>query len=182
LLNTKDKEDYDILTNALIPNIFSLSFNSHGVHVVLKALTSLGYSRNYFIFEMVNVHFIQLSFHKFGCCVVQKCLEYPINQHMTKLIVLVSNSILPFSKDVYGSYVVSKIIKSNISNYQCNILKELTDNFKEVCNSKNSIQLIEKSLEYLKDGILYNLIYFLLQPGSIMILAEISSGLFSKFF
>ena len=158
-----------------------MSFNSYGVHVVLKALSTLGYNKNYFVFEMVNANFIQLSFHKFGCCVVQKCLEYPVNQYITKLIVSVSNHILPFSKDLYSSYVISKIIKSNISKYQFAILKELTDNFQDVCNSKNSIQLIEKSLEYLKDGILFNLIHFLLQPSSIMILAEISSGLFSKF-
>jgi len=130
---------------------------------------------------MVNANYIQLSLHKFGCCLIQKVLEYPINPFIENLTILLSNYILPFSKDIYGSYVISKIIQSNLYEHQCNIIKELTNNFEEVCNNKNSIHLIEKSLEYLKDDILYFLITFLLQPSSIFLLAENSSGLFSKF-
>ncbi len=177
-MSTKDAA---VIKHFLKPNVLILSKNPNGLHIIIKALLKFNYLENDYIYETVNAYFKSMSVDKYSCCVVQKCLELPINQYVEKLIDLVIDNCFDLCVDEYGSYVVLKVIQTKPSQIQKKMVEKLLSNFNLVCSTKNSIQIIEKSLEFIKGRLLKDLIYYLLSIETISVMANNSSGLFSKY-
>lgn len=173
-------KDAILVKHFLKPNVLTLSKNPNGLHIIIKALLKFSYLENEYIYETVNAYFNSMSIDKHSCCVVQKCLELPINHYVEKLIDLLIENAYELCINEYGSYVILKIIQTKPCQIQKKIIEKLLSNFNLICSTKNSIQIIEKSLEFIKDKLLKDIIYNLLSIEKVMVIANNSSGLFSK--
>lgn len=182
LLDLMSNKDAAVIKHFLKPNVLTLSKNPNGLHIIIKALLKFSYLDNDYIYETVNAYFKSMSVDRYSCCVVQKCLELPINQYVEKLIELVIENAYDLCVDEYGSYVVLKVIQTKPSQVQKKMIEKLLSNINLTCSTKNSIQILEKSLEFIKGRLLKDLIYYLLSIETVTIMANNSSGLFSKYF
>lgn len=122
-----------------------------------------------------------MSLDKFSCCVVQKCLELEMNEYVETLIQIILDNAFSICSDEFGSFVVLKVIQTKSPEIQRLMIEKLFSNFSFVCSTKNSIQIIEKSLEFVKGKLLKDIINCLLYIDNVIQMTNNSSGLFSKF-
>ena len=166
----------------LEPYIFILCTNQNGLHIIINLISNHPYNLIEYIYENIVKNYKLLCIDKFGCCVIQKCFEVPINHYVKILINLIEEFALYLSNDDYGSYAILKILQTQETDTLKRFMDKLVSN---ICKGKltnNYIKVIEKSLEYIGSNLINYIAPHILDPKVVTCMADSPSCLFGKFF
>lgn len=100
-----------IIIGALKGSVVTLVQNLHGNHVVQKCLHSFPVEACHFIFDAVCKHCLDVSMHRHGCCVLQRCIDTARGAERNKIIEEVERNSYTLVQDPFGNYVVQYILK-----------------------------------------------------------------------
>eukprot|EP01120_Amphizonella_sp_Union-15-10_P017367 TRINITY_DN9620_c0_g1_i2.p1 TRINITY_DN9620_c0_g1~~TRINITY_DN9620_c0_g1_i2.p1 ORF type:complete len:450 (-),score=54.98 TRINITY_DN9620_c0_g1_i2:123-1472(-) len=146
-LSTPD-EIYRV-TEALKGSVVELIQDLNGNHVIQRCLQKMEPIDNQFIYDAVARHCFQVSTHRHGCCVMQRCIDHGTEQQKIQLITEIQENALWLVQDQFGNYVVQYILDlENISVDVCSLLvPHLLDHIVPLSTQKFSSNVIEKCLK-----------------------------------
>lgn len=135
------------ITMAINNNLLEITMDANSNHIVQKYVTVVPFPLNAPIYENIMNNFLLISKDKYGCCMMQKCIECGTNEQQRRLIVLsLQNSPLLIT-DQYGNYVLQYVVK--LENQECisTIINLILTNLQKYCCQKFSSNVIEKCIE-----------------------------------
>lgn len=136
------------LSRMVSQNIYQLSVNIHGNHVVQTCLDIMVKDEHKDpIYETIIHNSLRVARDKQGCCVMQKCLKAGSFMQQSRLINEVVNNVKELINDEYANYVVSEVIFFKDQSINREIAKIICMNLSWYCNSKYSSSVVEKLLE-----------------------------------
>jgi hypothetical protein len=59
----------------LKPNVLNLIKDLNGNHIIQKFINLMDSNYSKFIYDIIDENIIEISTHKHGCCVLQKCID-----------------------------------------------------------------------------------------------------------
>jgi hypothetical protein len=59
----------------LKPNVLNLIIDLNGNHIIQKFINLMDSNYSKFIYAIINENITEISTHKHGCCVLQKCID-----------------------------------------------------------------------------------------------------------
>jgi hypothetical protein len=74
-----------VVVAALKPNVVTLIKDLNGNHVIQKCLNRLLSIDNQFIYDAVAEHCVEVSTHRHGCCVLQRCIDHASDKQRVQL-------------------------------------------------------------------------------------------------
>ena len=77
----------------------------NGNHVIQKLLKIFP-ENNFFIFSALKDHVVELSKHKHGCCVLQRCIDHATEEQQEPIKTAVLEHLQELIQDPYGNYVI----------------------------------------------------------------------------
>lgn len=99
---------------------------------------------NYFLYDIINKYIVEISTDKFGCCVIQKCIDTADDIKKNQIIKKITENTIILMSDPYGNYVVQYIIF--LKNYD--VIYQIANTFKSyipyLSKQKFSSNVIEK--------------------------------------
>ena len=136
------------LSRMVSQNIFELSVNIHGNHVVQTCLDIMTKEEHKDpIYETIIRNSLKIALDKQGCCVMQKCLKTGSFMQQSRLINEVVNNVRELVNDEFANYVVSEVIFFKDQSINREIAKVICTNLSLYCNSKYASSVVEKLLE-----------------------------------
>ena len=133
-------------------SIGSYIFNINGNHIVIKLLAQISCEKACFIYECILNNIVIIASDKFGCVVVQKCLSSLPNLSNKKTSIL--HNIVKHCKmlilDIYGNYVLQKIIEQNDHQINQALAKVYETDLVNLSRHKVASNVIEKVLYILR--------------------------------
>lgn len=142
--NLTTEELVNCFIKILKPNVLNLIKDMNGNHIVQKFINQIDENYTKFIYEIINENIIDISTHKHGCCVLQKCIE---NSKPEAKIFMVENLIsysLTLILDQYGNYVVQYILAMHNMEYNRKIIMGLLKDICYLSKQKYSSNVVEK--------------------------------------
>ena len=144
--------------------IFKSPYGNHSIQKFLEITHSSEYSN--FIFIYIYNNFLDITNSKHGVCVVQKCINEGDEKQRNKLYELILNNFNNIIKNEFGNYLIHYILINTKTEKKFKeilpIILKIEENMIELCQSKYSANVIEKSFEnsenIIRDHILNSLI------------------------
>ena len=127
--------------------VFELSINENANHIIQKFIKNLKFPLNNFIYEEMYENFENIAINKFGCCVIQKCLNNGTKEQKEKIIYLIIKNFFLLINNEFGNYIIQKIILFNKDFINYKIVEMFYNNLYYFCNDKYSSNVVEKLLE-----------------------------------
>ena len=146
----ENKKIFFLYSNFLLMlkgKVFELSKNENANHIIQKFIKYLKFPLNNFIYEELYENFQKIAINKFGCCVIQKCLNNGTKEQTEKIIYLIINNLFLLINNEFGNYIIQKIILFNKDFINYKIVEMFYNNLYYICNDKYSSNVIEKLLE-----------------------------------
>ena len=135
------------ITMAINNNLLEISMDANSNHIIQKYITVIPFPLNVPIYENIMNNFLLIAKDKYGCCMMQKCIECGTNEQKRRLIVLsLQNSPLLIT-DQYGNYVLQYVVKLENQEYISTIINLILTNLQKSCCQKFSSNVIEKCIE-----------------------------------
>ena len=132
------------LSEAIRNNVYELSVNIHGNHVVQTCLDILIKDEHKEpIYQTVIKNSLKIAQDKQGCCVMQTCLKTGSLQQQSQLINEVVKNVKELINDQFANYVVSEVINFNDQAINLEITKIISQNLLTYCTSKYSSSVVE---------------------------------------
>jgi len=125
-------------------NILALATNQHGNHVINICLSRFPHSEIDFIVNAFVVNCKEISSHKHGWMVMQKCLFQCSDSQRSRLCAQIVKESFVLSQDQYGNYIVQNIIQINDFEQNQEMLKIFIPHLIILCSQKFSSNVIEK--------------------------------------
>ena len=129
--------------------IFKSPYGNHTIQKFLETIHSSEYSN--FIFFYVYKYFLDIADSKHGVCVIQKCVSEGDEKQREKLYELILNNFNNLIKDQFGNYLIQYILIHTKTEDKFKeiipIIEKIEENFFDLCKSKYSANVIEKSFE-----------------------------------
>ena len=130
----------------IIKDLVGLSSNNNSSHIIIKYVNEIRYPRNVELFEEVYNNFIPLSKDKYGCCVIQKCIDSGNEEQKNKLLELCNSNCENLISDQFGNYVIQFVVCLDLKIVNQKILEILKNNLCSLCKEKYASNVIEKFL------------------------------------
>ncbi|ODV64155.1 Pumilio-family RNA binding repeat-containing protein [Ascoidea rubescens DSM 1968] len=142
------QEENSIIISSFEKNIVSLSRDLNGNHVVQKILTKFNSKPEniQFIFDAACQNCIQISTHRHGCCVLQRCLDYGSQDQCKQLSLVIANNCLTLSLDPFGNYVVQYVLSKGDDESIRIIVDSILGRILRLSTHKFGSNVIEKTL------------------------------------
>eukprot|EP01125_Pyxidicula_operculata_P017292 TRINITY_DN6055_c0_g1_i2.p1 TRINITY_DN6055_c0_g1~~TRINITY_DN6055_c0_g1_i2.p1 ORF type:complete len:665 (+),score=81.08 TRINITY_DN6055_c0_g1_i2:83-2077(+) len=140
-------EETRLVRKSLKGSVVSLIQDLNGNHVIQKCLHKMEPNDNQFIYDAVAQHCIQVSTHRHGCCVMQRCIDHATYDQKLQLVEEIKNNALSLVQDPYGNYVVQYAIDLDIPTLPTDIIIKLQGNLHYLAKQKFSSNVIEKCLK-----------------------------------
>ena len=129
--------------------IFKSPYGNHTIQKFLETTHSSEYST--FIFYYVFKYFLNIANSKHGVCVVQKCISEGDEKQRAKIYELILNNFNNLIKDQFGNYLIQYILMNTKTEEKFKeilpIILKIEENIIDLCKSKYSANVIEKSFE-----------------------------------
>jgi len=142
-----------ILTASLTPAAARLCIDSHGNHVIQRILLKLDPKYSKFIFDAVASNVSDVARHRHGCCVIQRCLDSPVNDSRTNLVERIVESSLELMQDAYGNYVVQYVLDVCSDQDVQAVCESVVGKVNLLAIQKFSSNVMEKCLERCSDSV-----------------------------
>lgn len=164
-----EQDDLSKLIAEFHDHALALIHDSHGNHVIQRCIQAQSFfaktaesegdhdgasklmGRLQFIIDYVITHIESLSLHRFGCRVVQRCLEFGTKKQISSIL----EAITPFNEiivgDMYGNYVVQQAIVTGGDVYRNSVIKTLTREDGSLCRlskQKYASNVVERVLQH----------------------------------
>ncbi|KAJ6237905.1 pumilio homology domain family member 4 [Anaeramoeba flamelloides] len=141
--------------------IIELSNDPHGNHILQKCLLHLHEKDKKYIYKGIVEYCVEISTHKNGCCVIQRCIDSVKEQEDFDYIVqtIVDNALV-LIQDRYGNYVVQYILDLGFQSKQLALV--VKEHFFSLSIQKFSSNVVEKCLKLFNQEYKKLLIYQLI--------------------
>ena len=143
----------DILTQSLAPAAARLCIDSHGNHVIQRILLKLGPQHSKFIFDAVAISVGDVARHRHGCCVIQRCLDFPDFAARRYLVERIVEKSLELMQDAYGNYVVQYVLDVCSDHDVQAVCESVVGKVNLLSIQKFSSNVMEKCLERCNDHV-----------------------------
>jgi len=147
----------EVITTDLEFNIVRQTFKHHvvmmiqdlnGNHVIQKCLQKMiDGQQNQFIYDSVALNCVEITTHRHGCCVFQRCIDFGTPNQRLQLVETVKHNALTLIKDPFGNYAVQYIIDLKIPNLPADLIKRFQGHIYQLAKQKFSSNVIEKCLK-----------------------------------
>jgi len=119
----------------------------NGNHVIQKCLHKMEPNDNQFIYDAVAQHCVQVSTHRHGCCVMQRCIDHATYQQKLQLVSEIKLAALSLVQDAFGNYVVQYALDLDIPNLATELIMVLQTKLLYLARQKFSSNVVEKCLK-----------------------------------
>ncbi|XWS25275.1 hypothetical protein CRYUN_Cryun27aG0055300 [Craigia yunnanensis] len=148
----KSRQQISLIKSALKPGILDLIKDLNGNHVLQRCLQCLDNEDNKIIFDAAAKFCIDIATHRYGCCVLQRCIAHSNGQHREKLITQISRNGLLLAQDPFGNYVVQYIIELKVPSAIGNLLSQFKGHFVHLSMQKFSSHVVEKCIKHFAES------------------------------
>lgn len=130
-------------------NKFALELlkDTNGYHIILK-FSNLIKDLNQ-IEKIIEKNLLDIAMNKFGCCAIQKYLQYFPSNPIIKQIICYTERLIT---NVYGNYVIQFIISMKNQEYNCQIIEKFKNNIIYLSKQKFSSNVIERCFDFCKES------------------------------
>lgn len=140
----KSEELVNCFIKILTPNVLNLIKDMNGNHIVQKFIHQIDGGNTMFIYNIINENIVEISTHKHGCCVLQKCID----NAKTGIKEIIIDNLISYSHtlilDQYGNYIVQYILAMGDMEYNRKIIIGLLEDISYLSKQKYSSNVIEK--------------------------------------
>ena len=161
--------------NIIKPTIKGIIIDINGSHIILKLMNLKNKFVNSVILNEICDNIFNISMHKHGCCVLQKCIEKMDVNERKPVIDNILNYCRELISDKCGNYIIQFIISFNDEKIMEVINNILITDIENFSKQKFSSNVVEKILEKAPNKICKELINSLINENIIL------SILFDKF-
>eukprot|EP00002_Diphylleia_rotans_P014803 TRINITY_DN287_c0_g1_i1.p1 TRINITY_DN287_c0_g1~~TRINITY_DN287_c0_g1_i1.p1 ORF type:complete len:781 (+),score=164.92 TRINITY_DN287_c0_g1_i1:61-2403(+) len=153
-------------------SVVDLIKDLNGNHVIQRCLQRFAPEFNQFIYDSVAEKCVEVSTHRHGCCVFQRCIDHANEGQKMQLVrEVVANSIV-LIQDPYGNYVVQYIADLQIDHVNNTLCMSFLDKIFELSAQKFSSNVIEKCLRLSKGEPRSAMVRQLAKPEGILLLLQ----------
>jgi pumilio RNA-binding family len=132
---------FDTMLSSCVINFMK---DANANHIIIKYVSTIKSPLNQFVYDIIVESLIDITTHKHGCCVLQKCIEYATNDQKKVIInKLVENTILLMC-DAFGNYVLQYIITLEDFDVNYKIASCFKSHITYMSKQKFSSNVIEK--------------------------------------
>jgi len=119
----------------------------NGNHVIQKCLHKMEPNDNQFIYDAVAQHCVQVSTHRHGCCVMQRCVDHASTQQKLQLVHEIKEAAMSLVLDAFGNYVVQYALDLDIPNLATELIIKFQGRLLYLARLKFSSNVVEKCLK-----------------------------------
>ena len=143
-VNNNNKFIYNFFKQNLQGKITKFSKEENANHIIQKFIINIPFPFNNFIYEEIYINFLEISFTKYGCCVIQKLLLNGNKFQKEKIIFLILSNTFNLITNQFGNYIYQSILYLNNDALNKVIVKILYKYLILFCKGKYSSNVIEK--------------------------------------
>lgn len=132
---------------ALSPNGVALIKDVNGNHVIQRCLNLLPSPLNQFIYIAAGEHVVDISTHRHGCCVIQRCFDSASPTQKSDLVDKIIENAVILVQDAFGNYVVQYVLDMNIPEVNSRLAKIFIEQILLLAKQKFSSNVLEKCLQ-----------------------------------
>ncbi|GAB2267640.1 hypothetical protein Dimus_002621 [Dionaea muscipula] len=142
----KTNMQQSLLVDALLPHVIALATNENGKHVINACIKWFRYQHGMDFANLIACKSVELAKDKYGCCILQKCLERYGYWHESICRKLIVHAKL-LADHPYGNYALQFIINMNmIPGVVAQILYQMKDQIVELSMDKHGSHVIESCI------------------------------------
>ncbi|RKP23352.1 armadillo-type protein, partial [Syncephalis pseudoplumigaleata] len=135
-----------VVVAALKPNVVTLIKDLNGNHVIQKCLHRLLSIDNQFIYDAVAEHCVEVSTHRHGCCVLQRCIDHASDHQRVQLANEITQHAHTLVQDPFGNYVVQYVLDLNDQRFTDGMIRRFIGHVSTLSVQKFSSNVIEKCI------------------------------------
>ncbi len=128
----------------LKPHTVNLVKDLNGNHIILKVLNCYDPALTTPLFETLNNHLMEVSLHKHGCCVLQKCIDSASPEIKNYIIMSILQHIPELITDQFGNYILQYVMTLGDTNLVGSIAKTFFKDMIFLSKQKYSSNVVEK--------------------------------------
>ena len=141
--------------------VSELSIDENANHIIQKFIIYIPSPFNNFIYYEICQNFLSISITKYGCCVIQKCLNNGTNEQREKLVYLVLQNTYFLIKNQFGNYIYQCILFLKDDNINMKMVNIIFPHIIPLCKEKYSSNVIEKLFDIQNEKIVNYLINYI---------------------
>ena len=141
--------------------VCELSIDENANHIIQKFIIYIPSPLNNFIYYEICQNFLLISITKYGCCVIQKCLNNGTNEQREKLVYLVLQNTYFLIKNQFGNYIYQCILFLKDDNINMKMVNIIFPHIIPLCKEKYSSNVIEKLFDIQNEKIVNYLINYI---------------------
>ena len=144
----ESKKEKKIIIDSIKNSIKDLCYDTYGTHVLEKIISCFEDEFIEFIFDFVEINFLNLSNHINGICLVKKILSLTNKKDIhNKLKKIIIDNSFDLIQHTYGNYVLQIIIETWDLKEILDVLSCFYNNFTFLSMSKYSSNVVERFIE-----------------------------------
>lgn len=137
-----------MIAKGLERETFDLIRDLNANHVIQKCLKNFTPEFNQFIYNVAMSRCRELSSHRHGCCVIQRCIDQGNLVQRENLIRGIARCIRDIIEDPFGNYVVQYVLDLRDPAYVNSIAACLSGRICAYSTQKYSSNVVEKVINY----------------------------------
>ena len=149
------------LIQMLKGRVTELSIDENANHIIQKFIIHIPYPINNFIYNEIYQNFLLISITKYGCCVIQKCLNNASKEQREKLIYLVLQNTFYLIENQFGNYIYQCVLFLKDDNINMKIINIIFPQLIPLSKEKYSSNVIEKLFDICNERIVNCLITYI---------------------
>jgi pumilio RNA-binding family len=128
----------------LKPHTVNLVKDLNGNHIILKVLNVFEISYCFPLYETLNSNLMEISLHKHGCCVLQKCIDSASQDVKQFIIETIIHNIPELIVDQYGNYIVQYVMTLGDPKLVASVVEGFLKELIFLSKQKYSSNVVEK--------------------------------------
>lgn len=148
-------------------NVVTLIKDLNGNHVIQKCLNRLSAANNQFIYDAVAAKCVDVSTHRHGCCVLQRCIDHASDEQRLQLVQQITMYSLTLVQDPFGNYVVQYVLDLNDSAYTESVTHQFLGHVCELSTQKFSSNVMEKCIRVAEPSLRKQLVSELIESAGL---------------
>lgn len=155
------------IISAFARNVVTLIKDLNGNHVIQKCLNRLSAADNQFIYDAVAAKCVDVSTHRHGCCVLQRCIDHASEEQRLQLVQQITMYSLTLVQDPFGNYVVQYVLDLNDSAYTESVTHQFLGHVCELSTQKFSSNVMEKCIRVAEPSLRQQLVSELIESAGL---------------
>lgn len=180
--------------DGVAPEVVTLVCSQVGNHVIARLLKLMPQKSRAFIYAEMEKHVRKVATNRYGCCVLQRCMDICDTVQKHQLCVEICNNSLYLIQDPYGNYAVQYVISQKMpkekdepasqerknsrptSSYCALVCDQIVDHLGMLAMQKFSSNVIERCLEGAPTAKLQKMLGEISKPATLSMLVKDSFG------